>query len=200
MAPRTQAQRTRATIDHILGAARDLFATNGYDATYLDAIVERADMTKGALYHHFNGKSAVFAAVYEDEQRAIEQTVKMAAREGGNSWQSFIAGCRAFFEAVLDPGVQRITLIDAPAVLDWQHRREIEERHCTALLKRGIAQAIDDGHIKPQRIEPLAHLIHGAMCEAAMTVARSQDPTQEAHDALAALNDLLSGIVIGRDG
>lgn len=200
MAPRTQAQRTRTTMDQILGAARDLFATNGYDATYLDAIVERADMTKGALYHHFNGKTAVFAAVYEHEQRAIEQTVKLAARGGDNSWENFINGCRAFFEAVLDPGVQRITLIDAPAVLDWQRRREIEDRHCTALLKRGIAQAIDDGHVKAQRIDPLAHLIHGAMCEAAMVVARSADPTLEAHDTLAALDDLLNGIALGHSG
>lgn len=195
--PRTQAERTRLTTEQILAVARSAFAADGFDATSLDAVVERAGMTKGALYHHFTGKRGLFAAVYEDEQRAIGRAVLHAAR-GGNSWQNFLRGCRAFFDAVLDPGVQRITLIDAPAVLGWETMRDLEDEHVTALLRNGLSQAIDDGHLKAQRVEPLAHLIHGAMCEAAMTVARSADPRRESRDALAALERLLGGIAVER--
>lgn len=196
---RTQAERTRATTDQLVSAARDLFATAGYDATYLDAVVERAGVTKGALYHHFEGKRALFAAVYEAEQQSIERAIYRVARDHDqNSWQAFIAGCRAFFDAALDSGFQQI-LIDAPAVLGWQQMREIEDRHLMALFKQGIRQAMDDGHIKRRRVEPLAHQLHGAMCEAAMVIARSNQPTEEASDAVATLEELLNGIAINSD-
>ncbi|OBK05685.1 transposase [Mycobacterium sp. 1165196.3] len=193
--PRSHAERTRATIDQILTAARRSFAEDGFDNTSLDAVVENAGVTKGALYHHFDGKRAVFAAVYEGEQRAIGHTV-LAKASARNSWRNLLQGCQAFFDAISDPGVQRITLIDAPAVLGWQHMRELEDRHVTSLLREGLRQAIADGHLKPQRVDPLAHLIHGAMCEAAMHVARAADPAREAKENMAALRDLLNGIAV----
>ncbi|BDY26661.1 MULTISPECIES: TetR/AcrR family transcriptional regulator [Mycolicibacterium] len=194
--PRTQAERTRATIDQILVVARESFASDGYDNTFVDNVAERAGMTKGALYHHFEGKRGLFAAVFEDEQRAIGEAVSHAARGGKDSWQRFLRGCRGFFDAVLDPGVQRITLIDAPAVLGWETMRELEDEHVTSLLRLGLTHVIADGHLSKQRVEPLAYLIHGAMCEAAMTAARSADPERESHDSMAALERLLNGIAI----
>lgn len=192
--PRTQAERTRATIDQILVVARERFAADGYDNTFVDNVAERAGMTKGALYHHFEGKKGLFAAVFENEQRAIGEAVNRAARGTKDSWQRFLRGCRGFFEAVLDPGVQRITLIDAPAILGWEAMRDLEDEHVTSLLRLGLAQVIADGHLPEQRVEPLAHLLHGAMCEAAMTVARSSDPERESRDSMAALERLLNGI------
>ncbi|MBX8689910.1 TetR family transcriptional regulator [Mycobacterium sp. 20091114027_K0903767] len=192
--PRTQAERTRATIDQILVVARERFAADGYDNTFVDNVAERAGMTKGALYHHFEGKRGLFAAVFENEQRAIGEAVNRAARGTKDSWQRFLRGCRGFFDAVLDPGVQRITLIDAPAVLGWEAMRDLEDEHVTSLLRLGLAQVIADGHLPEQRVEPLAHLLRGAMCEAAMTVARSSDPERESRDSMAALERLLNGI------
>ncbi|WP_166906272.1 TetR/AcrR family transcriptional regulator [Mycobacterium sp. DL440] len=192
--PRTQAERTRATIDQILVVARDLFAADGYDNTFVDNVAERAGMTKGALYHHFEGKRGLFAAVFENEQRAIGEAVNRAAGGTKDSWQRFLRGCRGFFDAVLDAGVQRITLIDAPAVLGWEAMRDLEDEHVTSLLRLGLTQVIADGHLPEQRVEPLAHLLHGAMCEAAMTVARSADPERESRDSIAALERLLNGI------
>lgn len=194
--PRTQAERTRATVDQILVVARERFAVDGYDNTFVDNVAERAGMTKGALYHHFQGKRGLFAAVFENEQRAIGEAVNHAARGAEDSWQRFLRGCRGFFDAVLDPGVQRITLIDAPAVLGWESMRALEDEHVTSLLRLGLSQVIADGHLPKQRVEPLAHLIHGAMCEAAMTVARSADPERESRDSIAALERLLNGIAV----
>jgi AcrR family transcriptional regulator len=194
---RTQAERTRTTTDQLVSAARELFAAEGYDATYLDAVVERAGVTKGALYHHFDGKRALFAAVYEAEQRSIKQAVYLANRDYDDSWEAFFVGCRAFFDLALDSGFQHI-LIAAPAVLGWHQMREIEDRNLMALIKQGLKQAMEDGHIKPRRVEPLAHQVHGAICEAAMVVARSDDPPQEARDAYAVLTDLLNGLALDR--
>jgi AcrR family transcriptional regulator len=194
---RTQAERTRTTTDQLVSAARELFAADGYDATFLDAVVERAGVTKGALYHHFDGKRALFAAVYEAEQRSIKQAVYLANRDYDDSWEGFFAGCRAFFDMALDSGFQHI-LIAAPAVLGRHQMREIEDRQLMALIKQGLKLAMEDGHIKSRRVEPLAHQVHGAICEAAMVVARSDDPPQEARDAYAVLTDLLNGLALGR--
>ncbi|OBG18809.1 transposase [Mycobacterium sp. 852002-51057_SCH5723018] len=191
---RTQAERTRATTDQLVAAGRELFANNGYDPTFLDAVVERARVTKGALYHHFDGKRALFAAVYEAEQRSIARAVNVAAGKEDNSWKAFLAGCQAFFDAATDSGFQQI-LIDAPAVLGWKDMRDIEDRHLMAMIKQGLSQAMDGGHIKRRRVDPLAHQVHGAMCEAAMVIARSDDPEHEAHEAMSALTELLNGLV-----
>lgn len=190
---RTQAERTRATTDQLVSAGRDLFAANGYDSTFLDAVVERAGVTKGALYHHFDGKRALFAAVYEAEQRSIAHAVDVAAGKEANSWAAFLAGCQAFFDAAMDSGFQQI-LIDAPAVLGWKDMRDIEDRHLMAMIKQGLRTAMDDGHIKERRVDPLAHQVHGAMCEAAMVIARSDEPEQQAREAMSALTDLLNGL------
>lgn len=190
---RTNAERSRATTEQLVSVARDLFAADGYDATFLDAVVERAGVTKGALYHHFGGKRDLFEAVYAAEQSAIEQRIYGVTVDISDSWEAFCTGCEAFFGGALDSGFQQI-LTDAPAVLGWTAMREIEDRHLMALLKLGLTRVINDGHIKSRRIEPLAHQIHGAMCEAAMVIARSDDPEQEVAEATSALNDLLSGL------
>lgn len=190
---RTNAERSRATTEQLVSVAREMFAADGYDATFLDAVVQRAGVTKGALYHHFNGKRNLFEAVYAAEQSSIEQTVYEVAGGITDSWEAFCAGCEAFFAAALDSGFQQI-LIDAPAVLGWSQMRAIEDRHLMAMLKLGLTRAINDGHIKPRSVEPLAHQIHGAMCEAAMVIARSDDPKSESAEAISVLNDLLSGL------
>jgi len=192
---RTQLERSRATTRQLLDAARELFAADGYAASSLDSVVERAGVTKGALYHHFPGKRELFAAVYKREQSTLAGTVEAAYRRKNNSWEGFRAGCRAFFDASLDPGVQRITLLDAPGALGWQQMREIEADYSLALLKRGIAAAIEDGHIPARPIDPLAHLLLGAMCEAAMMVARSQDQKAETRRYLNELKRLLDGLI-----
>lgn len=181
-----------------MSAARELFAVQGYDATFLDAVVERAGVTKGALYHHFEGKRDLFAAVYAAEQQSIAQAVFRAIGDNDDMWEAFFVGCQAFFDAALDSGFQQI-LIDAPTVLGWSRMREIEDRNLMGLIKQGLSQAMEGGHIKQRRVEPLAHQIHGAMCEAAMVIARSDDPAHEARDAMAVLGDLLNGLAAPQD-
>ena len=170
---RTQRERTEATTGQLLEAARRLFAADGYNATALEDVVAAAGVTKGALYHHFSSKRDLFAGVFEREQAELAQACHDAYRAEADPWDGFQAGCRAFLEASIDPGVQRIVVLDAPAVLGWETVREIEARYSMSMIENGLQHAIEHGRIDPRPTGPLAHMLFGALCEGAMTVARS---------------------------
>ena len=192
---RTQAQRTEATTGQLLDAARKLFAADGYNATALEDVVAAAGVTKGALYHHFSSKRDLFRAVFEREQAALARVCHDAYTRESGSWEGFHAGCRAFLEEVLDPGVQRIAVLDGPAVLGWETVREIEAGYTLAMIETGLREAIDEGRIGPRPTGPLAHMLFGALCEGAMTVARSGGDQREAMREVAReLDSLLAAL------
>jgi AcrR family transcriptional regulator len=191
---RTQRERSEATTGELISAARELFAADGYHATLLDDVVDRAGVTKGALYHHFGGKRELFEAVLDQEQRRLALIGAEAYARKRDPWEGFYEGCAAFFEACLDPGVQRIALLDGPAVLGWTRLREIEDRHTIANLRLGLQGAIDDGIIAPRPLEPLVQLLNGAVCEAAMFVARSEDQRTATRQVLAELRVMLDAL------
>ncbi|MGA2165040.1 MAG: TetR/AcrR family transcriptional regulator [Solirubrobacteraceae bacterium] len=178
MSSRTQAERTQTTVAGLLGAARDLFARDGYAATSLDEVVARAGLTKGAIYHHFASKQDLFRAVYEQElQRMIALIEDRASKKPTrNSWDALQAACEAFLDVSLDAAIQRITLLDAPSALGWETMREIENNTSLKLLKAAIKRAMEEGSITTRPVDPLANLLFGAMCEAAMVIAR--EPNQ----------------------
>ena len=194
MPPRTQQERSQTTTAELVAAARELFAAGGYAGTSLDDVVARAGVTKGALYHHFKGKKELFEAVFEREQDRIGELVAQAYHAEEDRWSGFHAGCRAFFEACLDPGVQRITLVDGPSVLGSERLREIEDRHTVARLRMGLEAAMREGIIGQRPLEPLVQMLNGAMAEAAMLVVRAEDQRQAASEVLAELGLMLDAL------
>jgi AcrR family transcriptional regulator len=196
MPSRTQAERTQTTVAVLLGAARDLFARDGYAATSLDEIVMRAGLTKGAIYHHFAGKQDLFRAVYEQElQRMIAMIEGRASRAPTRSaWDGLQAACEAFLDVSLDSAIQRITLLDAPTALGWETMREIENNTSLRLLKVALKSAMDEGSIAARPVDPLANLLFGAMCEAAMAIAREPDQRANARRTRAELHRLLAAV------
>ena len=120
VARRTQAERTEATTGALVAAARELFATAGYDATSLDAVASEAGVTKGAVYHHFDGKRQLFEAVFVGEVERMRAPLAHAYGRKKDPWDAFAASCRAFLDESLDPGLQRIMLLDAPAAIGWE--------------------------------------------------------------------------------
>lgn len=174
---RTQAERSETTRSVLIDAARALFGQRGYAATGREEIVERAGVTRGALQHHFLGKEGLFFAVVEEVERDVTAQVAGAAAGSTDPLDAIRRGCRSFLEAASDPAVQRILVVDAPAVLGREEWRELQARYGLGLTTAALAAAMDAGAISRQPVEPLAHLLLAALHEAALLVAESSDVT-----------------------
>ncbi|MBK5219578.1 MAG: TetR/AcrR family transcriptional regulator [Thermoleophilia bacterium] len=179
---RSQAERTEATRTALIAAARRLFTERGYDGVGTEEIVRAAGVTRGALYHHFGGKAELLEAVYE--RLEAESTERVARIVLGSELESPLeamkAGIEAFLDECAEPELQRIALHDAPAVLGWDRWREIAAANGLGLIEASLAAAIEAGEIRALPVKPLAHLLLGALDEAAMLVARSDDPVARA--------------------
>jgi AcrR family transcriptional regulator len=133
-------------------------------------------VTRGALYHHFAGKEDLFRAVFEEVEREVTEQVAKAAVSTPEPLDALRRGCQEFLDAALDPAVQRIVLIDAPAVLGWATWRELEARYGLGLTTVGLQAAMEAGAIARQPLEPLAHMLLASLNEAALLVAGADDP------------------------
>jgi AcrR family transcriptional regulator len=171
----TKAEQSEATRAALMGAARPLFAERGYAAVATEEIVRAAGVTRGALYHHFAGKEELFAAIYEEVEADLVAEIGQVATEAADPLDALHLGAAAFLEACRRPEVQRITLIDAPSVLGWERWREIGLKYGFGLIEEVLKAGMEQGVIEPQPVRPLTHLLLGAMDEAAMLVARSDD-------------------------
>jgi AcrR family transcriptional regulator len=191
---RTQQERSVETTRSLLAAATRLFAEQGYADTSIEDINNAAGLTRGAIYHHYQGKAQLFRAVFEAREAALTAAIAAAAAQKKDAWKSFQAGCEAFLQACLDPAVQQIILKDGPAVLGWEVLREIEARYSMAMIRQGIELAMREGRLARRPAEPLAHLLHGALAECARSIARSQEPEATFRDARAEMNRLLQAL------
>ena len=165
-----------------MDAARRLFTERGYDAVATEEIVRAAGVTRGALYHHFGGKAELLEAVYE--RLEAESTERVARVVLGSELESPLeamkAGIEAFLDECAEPELQRIALHDAPAVLGWDRWREIAAANGLGLIEASLSAGIEAGEIRPLPVRPMAHLLLGALDEAAMLVARAEDPVARA--------------------
>lgn len=167
-----QGDATRAAL---IAAARELFGEQGYGDTSIDEVVARAGMTKGAVYHHFDGKEDLFRAVFEQVHREVTD---QAAAEflGPDAWESLLRGCALWVDAHLDPAVRRIALQDARAVLGWDEVRAIENRFGAVALRGALRKAMHAGVLERQPLRPLALLLIGALGEGCLYISESDDP------------------------
>jgi len=179
---RTQAERTQATRDALIAAARTLFTERGYENVATGEIVGAAGVTRGALYHQFGDKASLLEAVYERIE--AESTERVARVVLGSELHSPIAAMKAGVEAFLDecakPELRQIALHDAPAVLGWERWREIGAVNGLGLIEASLAAAVEAGEIRALPLKPLAHLLMGALDEAAMLLARDERPQSRA--------------------
>jgi AcrR family transcriptional regulator len=195
VARRTQAERTEATTTALVEAARALFARDGYDATSLDAVAARAGVTKGAVYHHFEGKRQLFEAVFAREVDRMATPLAAAYARKKDPLDAFHAGCRAFLDECLDPGLQRIVLLDASAAIGWEQIRRLESP-LLEMMQLAISRAAEAGRIAPRKPGPLAHFLYGALCETAMIVARADDQKAAHREAVVEIGRVLDGLAI----
>ncbi len=170
-----KAQRSEQTREALLRAGRELFGERGYSGTATEEIVRRAGVTRGALYHQFRDKRDLFLAVFEAVESEFAASVAGLVGATTDPIESLILGCDAFLDASLDPTVRQIVLLDAPSVVGWRTWREVDAKYGLGLVRAVLEAAIDQGLVDEQPVTPLAHLLLGAMSEAAMVVAHADD-------------------------
>jgi AcrR family transcriptional regulator len=193
----SKAQQAESTRRALLDSGRRLFADKGYAAVGTEELVRASGVTRGALYHHFRDKEALFLAVHEEVEqellgRVAEQAEAAAAAAvtDGSAPDPLVVlqiGAAAFLDACEDAAVQRIALVDAPSVLGWDRWREVSRRHGLGLIEEVLGAAMDAGIIDRQSPRALAHLVIGSLDEAAMLVARADDDGQTKREVQAML-------------
>jgi AcrR family transcriptional regulator len=195
---RTQADRTAATRAALVGAARALFAERGFAAVGTDEIARAADVSRGALYHQFDGKVELFAAVFETVEAEIAERIaaEVAAVEVEDMARALHVGADAWISASAEPAVQRLVLIEAPAVLGWERWREIGHRYGVGLVEGAVEGAIAAGVMAPQPVAPIAHVLVGALEEAVLYAARAQDRAVATEEVRAALHALITALIV----
>jgi AcrR family transcriptional regulator len=193
-ATRTQAQRSEQTRAALVAAARRLFAERGYAGVGTEEIVREAGVTRGALYHHFDGKRELMRAVYEQLEAELSQQFADSVTPGAGPLQVLREGAETFLDQCLEREVQQIALLDAPAVLGWEEWREINARYALGLIEGVLRHGMDTGSIREQPARPLAHALIGALDEVAMLVARSDDPEATRAEVGATLEGMLEGL------
>ena len=194
---RTQADRTAATRAALVGAARQLFAEHGYADVGTERVAQAAGVTRGALYDQFADKAELFAAVLEAVELDLTQrlTEVVAAMPQDDPLAVVAAGAEAWLDASVEPEVRRIALLDGPAVLGWERWREVGMRHGFGLVTGLLGELIEAGAIPAQPLEPLAHVLIGALDEAALYVAQAADPTTARIEAGAVLRRLVIALL-----
>jgi AcrR family transcriptional regulator len=190
-----QATRSASTRAKLIRAARTLFARNGYAAVGTEEIVRRAGVTRGALYHQFADKQDLFLAVYEQVEQELTERVAATLGDVSSPFAALRAGIRVFLDACRAPEVQRIVLTDGPAVLGWETWREVAERNGLGLIEAVVAAAIEAGEIAELCQPALAHLLMGALDEAALLVVRDPGSSEV---VAATLERLLDGLRVPR--
>ena len=187
-----QGQTTRR---ELLAIATRLFVARGYPGTSIDAVLREAGISRGALYHHFTGKEALFEAVLDQVEADVARRLAEASRAVRDPMQALRAGCRAWLRLARDPTVRRIVLIDAPSVVGWEKWRAIDERYGFGLLKAALGQAAAAGRIRPELTDMLAHVLLAALTEVALVVARANDSKAASRAAQTAIDELLDGLL-----
>jgi AcrR family transcriptional regulator len=192
--------RSEATRRHLITAARRLFGARGYSAVGTEEIVRAAGVTRGALYHQFRDKADLFAAVAEEVEAEIaDQIAAGATSAAADPVDVLRAGARLFLQACAQPEVERIILLDAPAVLGWEAWRDLAGRYGLGLVQIALQSAMDAGSIARQPVIPLAHAVVGALDECALYVARAEDPAA-AREECAQIIDQLLRCIAGKPG
>lgn len=193
MARRTRAEmeETRATL---LATARKVFSERGYADTSMDDLTAQANLTRGALYHHFGDKKGLLAAVVDQIDAEVDKRLQAISDAAEDEWEGFRSRCRAYLEMALEPEIQRIVLRDARAVLGGASPDS--QRHCVESMGQLIDSLMQSGIVTQADPQALASLIYGSLAEAAFWIADGEDGNTRLEQGVVALELLLRGLLV----
>jgi AcrR family transcriptional regulator len=189
-----QIERAAKTRRRLVRSARRLFGRQGYADTSIEDVVRAAKLTRGALYHHFGDKRGLFQAAYEDVAAELMRRLTDAAAAEPRPELHLEVGCQAFLDACLDDRIRQILLVDGPTVLGAEVRDEINSRHADGLLTTALGVAVKTGYLRPQPVEPVAHLLLGALQEAGLRMSQASDPQRARVELGEGVEALLVGL------
>ncbi|MCE9650356.1 MAG: TetR/AcrR family transcriptional regulator [Parvibaculum sp.] len=182
---------SEATRAALLAAAKKLFTAGGYQATGIEAVAQASRVTRGALYHHFADKRALFdALVVELQSEAAAAVLKRVGPER-DRWTAMRVGTEAFLDVCTEPAYLRLVIQEAPAVLGLARYREIDEAHTRGLLIQGLKELKKSGDIDFDDIELLSSMIAAAECQAALLMPDAKDRAALKKAALDALDRIV---------
>ncbi|MGH3563159.1 MAG: TetR/AcrR family transcriptional regulator [Mycobacterium sp.] len=190
-----RAQQVAQTRDSLLGAGRQLFGEKGFRDTSVEDLAHAARVTTGALYHHFPTKTALFEAVFEDAHREVMAASAQASRGASDDLDELARGFEAFLDAVLQPELQRILVLDGPAVLGLARYTELDERYAFAVIIAALRAATDAGTLRIDDPETVTRLLLGALTRGAMLIANSPNPVETRHSVAQSMRVLLGSFV-----
>jgi AcrR family transcriptional regulator len=190
-----QSERSAATIDGIVSAARKLFMTRGFEAVSIDDIAVAAGIAKGGVYHHFSSKQAIFEAVLDRVQAELASQLnsRLAANTGKRTPETIAMNLLEYLKAASEPGLRRLILIDGPVVLGMERWREIDDRHFFEATRSGLA-AIMGPKASAKQVVAASRLVAGAIVEAALATGASENPVAVARVYCATLRSMLHGL------
>jgi AcrR family transcriptional regulator len=168
---RTQSERRAATRGALVTAARALFAERGFAGVSREEIVERAGVTRGAMYHYFESKEDLFRTVYEDVERDLCEAIATTAMVVEDPVEQLRLGSIAFLKAAATGEVRRIAVLDSPAVLDAETRHAVAEQYGLGLVREGLAAVDAAGRLAAGPVEQLAPILMAVLHEAATQIA-----------------------------
>lgn len=194
--PPRRSSQNATTRRALIDVAAQLFAQQGYAGTSLDAIVSGTRVTKGALYHHFSGKQAVFEAVFEKVEQDASAKIKKALKRSKDPWEKAALGLRAFLDVVQDRAYQRVVIQEGPAVLGYERFREREERYSYGLVQDIVRTVLSAStyNLSQEMVDTFSQIFFGAMSAAGEAVTSAEDSAVAVARVEAALGFILTGL------
>lgn len=187
-------QYSASTKRALVDVAAELFTEHGYAGTSLDAIVTGARVTKGALYHHFSGKQALFEAVFERVEAEATRAITAAVRDTQDPWEKATVGLREFLSLVQQPAYRRVVVQEGPVVLGYERYREQEERSSFAIVQEIVSSVLAPYGVGAGMVETFSRIFFGALSAAGAAVSSADDPRQASADVEAAIAFILDGL------
>jgi AcrR family transcriptional regulator len=193
--PGKRAAQGRATRGQLIEVATRLFAERGYEGTSIEAVLAAAGVSRGALYHHFAGKEALFTAVLEAVNERVAAQVTEIVSGCTDPVDALRTGAMGWIDLAGDPVIQRIMLVDAPSVLGWEQWRDMDEGRTLGAMRAMLQAVSDTGRLPAEVVVPFAHMILAALDEAAMVVARASDSRVAVAEGRQAVEEFLARLL-----
>ncbi|WP_054045312.1 TetR/AcrR family transcriptional regulator [Alloactinosynnema sp. L-07] len=185
---------SESTRQALVDSAVDLFTKRGYAATSLDAIAKRARVTKGALYHHFSGKQALFEAAFRSVETAVMARLGEVVAGPGAAWDRVLGGLQAYIKICMEPSYQRIAIHEGPVVMGWERWREAEEHLSYGIVKSALESLIEAREIDEMPVEVTTRILFGALSTGATIIAAADDAKKAAADVMFTITKVLEGL------